>query len=136
MLPIIFGGKIRKMLVDLLKMSKILVDFLSFFWKVSGIFCTKYRLGDTYKVGRVNDQLPNVFNCRRCRRIDLFRMETSNQIFCINLNPIRIDGIQWYQSVFGAKYSTDFSLKAEKIHQDFTHFQQIHQHFSNFSTEN
>ena len=33
MLPLIFGGKIRKMLVDLLKMSKILVDFLSFFKK-------------------------------------------------------------------------------------------------------
>ena len=29
-LSIIFGGKIRKMLVDLLKVSKILVDFLSF----------------------------------------------------------------------------------------------------------
>ena len=26
------------------------------------------------------------------------------------------------QSVFGAKNSTDFSKKAEKIHQDFTHF--------------
>ena len=40
------------MLVDLLKMNKILVDFLSFFWKVSGIFCTKYRLvfiGDTLR---------------------------------------------------------------------------------------
>ena len=33
MLPLTFGGKIRKMLVDLLKMSKILVDFLSFFEK-------------------------------------------------------------------------------------------------------
>ena len=31
MLPLIFGGKFGKMLVDLLKMSKILVDFLSFF---------------------------------------------------------------------------------------------------------
>ena len=33
MLPLIFRGKIGKMLVDLLKMSKILVDFLSFFEK-------------------------------------------------------------------------------------------------------
>ena len=33
MLPLIFGGKIRKMLVDLLRMSKILVDFLIFFEK-------------------------------------------------------------------------------------------------------
>ena len=33
MLPLIFGGKIRKMLADLLKMCKILVDFLSFFGK-------------------------------------------------------------------------------------------------------
>ena len=33
MLPLMFGGKIRKMLVDLLKMSKILVDFLRFFEK-------------------------------------------------------------------------------------------------------
>ena len=33
MLPIIFGGKLRKMLVDLLKMSKILMDFLRFFEK-------------------------------------------------------------------------------------------------------
>ena len=40
------------------------------------------------------------------------------------------------QSVFGAKYSTDFSKKAMKIHQDFIHFQQIHQQFSNFSTKN
>ena len=33
MLPLIFGGKIRKMLVDLLTMSKILVNFFRFFEK-------------------------------------------------------------------------------------------------------
>ena len=38
MLPLIFGGKIRKMLVDLLKMSKILVDFLSILEKSVELF--------------------------------------------------------------------------------------------------
>ena len=49
---------------------------------------------------------------------------------------LRVPNVASVQSVFGAKHSTDFSKKAKKIHQDFTHFQQIHQYFSNFSTEN
>ena len=60
------------MVVDLLKMSKILVDFLSFF-------------------------------------------EKSVEFFAPNTDWAN-------QSVFGAKNSTDFSKKPEKIHQDFAHF--------------
>ena len=40
MLPLVFGGKIRKMRVDLLRMSKILMDFLKFFEKSVEFFAS------------------------------------------------------------------------------------------------
>ena len=55
------------------------------------------------------------------------------EFFSVLFSPF---SVVFRQSVFGAKNSTDFTKKTEKIHQDFTHFWPIHQHFSNFSTEN
>ena len=60
MLPLIFGGKTRKMLVDLLKkvkMSKILVDFLSFFEKSVEFFApnTDWSITRYMQVKRIED---------------------------------------------------------------------------------
>ena len=53
MLPLIFSGKIRKMLVDLLKKGKILVDLLSFFEKSVEYFAPNtdwpIRLPETFE---------------------------------------------------------------------------------------
>ena len=69
MLPLTFVGKIRKMLVDLLKMSKILMDFLRFFEKSVEFFApnTDWEVSDVQSVSVSYTHLPSPRDKRQSR---------------------------------------------------------------------